>query len=68
MRNQSRGKYDKSNVTSKVSMIRSYICDYGDARILVKGTITVQNMAAAGAAVNNTNKKVIIKNFTAFTY
>ena len=68
MRNQSRGKYDKSNITSKVSMIRSYICDYSDARILVKGTITVQNMAAAGAAVNNTNKKVIIKNFTAFTY
>ena len=56
MRNQSRGKYDKSNITFKVSMIRSYICDYSDARILVKGTITVQNMAAAGVGINNTNK------------
>ena len=56
MRNQSRGKYDKSNITFKVSMIRSYICDYSDARIFVKGTITVQNMAAASVGINNTNK------------
>ena len=67
MRNQSRGKYDKSNITSKVSMIRSYICDYSDARILVKGTITGQNMAAAGVGINNTTKKVIIRNCTPFT-
>ena len=32
-------------------MIRSNLCDYSDAYILVKGTITVPNMAAAGATV-----------------
>ena len=42
-------------------MIRSHLCDYSGAYILVKGTITVPNMAAAGAAVNNTNKKGIFK-------
>ena len=38
-------------------MIRSDLCDYSDAYILVKGTITVPITAAARAAVNNTNKK-----------
>ena len=33
----------------------------------VKGTITVPNTAGAGAAVNNTNKKVIFKNCAPFT-
>ena len=37
-------------------MIRSNLCDYSFAYILVIGTITVPNKAAAGAAVNNTNK------------
>ena len=48
-------------------MIRSRLCNYGDANMLVKGTITVPNMAAAGAAVNNTNKKVVFKNCASFT-
>ena len=43
-------------------MLRSSLCDYSDAYILVKGNITVNNTAAAGAAANNTNKKVIFKN------
>ena len=38
-------------------MLRSSLCDYSDAYILVKGSITVNNTASAGAAVNNTNKK-----------
>ena len=42
-------------------MIRSNFCDYSDAYILVKETITVLNTRAAGATVNNTNKKVIFK-------
>ena len=33
----------------------------------VKGTITFPNNAAAGVAVNDTNKKVIFKNCTPFT-
>ena len=35
--------------------------------ILVKRTITVSITVAAGAAVNNTNKKVIFKNCATFT-
>ena len=42
-------------------MIRSNLCDYSDAYMHVKGTITVQNTAGADGAVNNTNKKVILK-------
>ena len=48
-------------------MLRSSLCDYGDAYILVKENITVNNTAAAGAAANNTNKKVIFKNCALFT-
>ena len=48
-------------------MLKSSLCDYSNAYILVKGTISVNNTAAAGAAVNNTNKKVIFKNCAPFT-
>ena len=47
-------------------MLKSSLCDYCDAYILVKGTITVNNTADQGAA-NNTNKKVIFKNCAPFT-
>ena len=48
-------------------MIRSNLCYYIDAYILVQGTVAVPNSTAAGAAVNNTNKKVIFKNCAPFT-
>ena len=48
-------------------MLRSSLCDYSDAYILVKGNISVNNTAADGAAANNTNKKVIFKNCAPFT-
>ena len=48
-------------------MLRSSLCDYSDAYILVKGNISVNNNAGAGAAANNIGKKVIFKNFTLFT-
>ena len=48
-------------------MLRSSLCDYSDAYILVKGNITVNNTAAAGADTNNNNKKVILKNCAPFT-
>ena len=51
-------------------MLRSSLCDYSDAYILgiyilymyiyiyiYKGNISVNNTAAQGAALNNTNKK-----------
>ena len=51
----------------KAAMLRSSLCDYGDAYILVKGNITVNNTAGGTAAGNNTNKKVIFKNCAQFT-
>ena len=48
-------------------MLRSSLCHYSDAYILVKGNITVNNTAADGAAANNTNKKVIFKNCAPYT-
>ena len=48
-------------------MLRSSLCNYSDANILVKGNITVNNIMAEGAAANNTNKKVIFKNCAPFT-
>ena len=48
-------------------MLKSSLCDYSDAYIHVKGTITVNNSAAASADANNTNKKVIFKNCAPFT-
>ena len=38
-------------------MIRWSLCDYSDAYIRVKGTITVLNMASASAKPSNRNKK-----------
>ena len=45
----------------KTSVLRSSLCDYSDAYILVKGNISVKNTAADGAAANNIKKKVILK-------
>ena len=56
-----------SQIKFKTTMLKSSLCDYSDAYILVKGTITVNNTAAAGAAANNTNKKVTFKNCAPFT-
>ena len=48
-------------------MLKSSLCDYSDAYILVKRNITVNNTAAADVDANNTNKKVIFKNYAPFT-
>ena len=48
-------------------MLKSSFCNYSDAYILVKGTITINNTAAAHVDANNTNKKVIFKNCAPFT-
>ena len=65
---ESRGAYNvNSQVKFKTTMLKSSLCDYSDAYILVKGTISVNNTAAQGAAANNTNKKVIFKNCAPIT-
>ena len=63
---ESQRNYENKNIKFKISMIRSILCDYSDAYIHVKGTITVLNTAGPGVAVNNTNKKVIFKNCVPF--
>ena len=37
---------NNNNIKFKTSIIRSNLCDYSDAYILVKGTILVPNKAA----------------------
>ena len=63
-----RGAYPPNKrIRFKTAMLRSNLCDYIDAYILVKGNITVNNTAADGAAANNEAKKVIFKNYVLFT-
>ena len=38
-------------------MLKSSLCHYSDAYILVKGTITVENTGGADTDANNANKK-----------
>ena len=65
---ESRGTYNvNSQIKFKTTMLKSSLCDYGVAYILVKGTITVNNTDAADAEANNTNEKVIFKNCAPFT-
>ena len=62
------GEYSpKKQIRFKAAILRSSLCDYSDAYIFVKGNIAVSNTAGAGAAANNTNKKVIFKNCAPFT-
>ena len=51
----------------KTALLRSSLCDYSEAYILVKRNITFNNTAGAGVAANNINKKVIFKNCAPFT-
>ena len=65
---ESRGTYNiNSQIKFKTTMLKPSLCDYNDAYILVKRTITVNNTAAADADVNNTNEKIIFKNYAPFT-
>ena len=58
------GTYNTSSKTEfKTQMLKSILCDYSDAYIVVKVTISVAYMTAAGADANNNDKKVVFKNF-----
>ena len=46
-------------------MLSLSLCGYSDAYILVKGTISVATHA--GDTPNNTDKKVVFKNYASFT-
>ena len=63
-----RGAYSPNKqITIKTAMLRSSLCDYNDAYVLVKVNITVNSTAAASVAANNAAKKVIFKNCAPFT-
>ena len=51
----------------KTSILRSSLCDYSNAYILVKGSILVNNTAGVGDDANNTGKKALFKNCAPFT-
>ena len=51
----------------KFTTLRPNLCDYSDAYIEVKITITVPNMSTQEAASNHRNKNVIFRNYTPFT-
>ena len=48
-------------------MLKSSLCDYSDAYIPVKASISVENTAGADVDANNVNIKVIFKNCAQFT-
>ena len=65
---ESRGTYSVNRqINFKTSMLRSILCHYSDAYILLKGNISVNNTAVADVNANNTNKKVIFENRAPFT-
>ena len=64
---ESRRTHNEVNqIRFKTSMLRSSLCDYSDAYILVSATITVPNTVAVGSAANN-RKYTINKNCTPFS-
>ena len=58
-----------SDIKFKTTMLRSNLCDYADAYILVKGTITITGAGDDDAAkrLDERNKGVIFKNCAPFT-
>ena len=66
---ESRGTYTGNDIKFKTTMLRSNLCDYADAYILVKGNITITGEGDNGAAkrLDERNKGVIFKNYAPFT-
>ena len=55
---ESRGAYPvNKQIKFKTPMLRSSLCDFADAYLLVKRNVTVNNTTAEGAAANNAVKK-----------
>ena len=66
--NESRGTYTGNSIKFKTTMLRSNLCDYADAYILVNGTITITGDEDDDAAkgLDEINKGVAFKNCAAF--
>ena len=65
----SRGTYTSKSIKFKTIMLQSILGDYGDAYILVKGTITIAEVGADTTArqADERDKGVIFKNCAPFT-
>ena len=62
---EERGKYNtNSQIKFKTSLLRSSLCNYSDAYILVSGTIT---FAVLGASRGNNDIQLVFKNCAPFT-
>ena len=66
---ESRGTYTSNDIKFKTTMLRSNLCDYVDAYILVKGTIAITGAGDDDAAkrLDKQNKVVIFKNCAPLT-
>ena len=65
---ESRGTYTSNDIKFKTTMLRSNLCDYADAYILVNGTITIIGAGDdAAKRLDERNKSVIFKNCAPFT-
>ena len=67
---ESRGTYNvNSQIKFKTTMLKSSLCDYSDAYILVKETITINGVGADAVArqADERNKSVAFKNCAHFT-
>ena len=60
-----REAYTSKNIGFKTTMLRSNLCDYADAYILVKGTIKITGTGTT-AAVDERDKGVIFENCAPF--
>ena len=65
---EKRETYTGNNIKFRTAMLRSNFCDYADAYILVKGTVTITGAGDAAAArqADERNKGVIFKNCAPF--
>ena len=66
---ESRGTYTSDDIKFKTTMLRSNLCDYADAYILVKGTTTINGAGddAAARRADERNKGVTFKDCAPFT-
>ena len=67
---ESRGTYNvNSQIKFKTTMLKSSLCNYSDAYILVKGTITITGAGddAAARQADERDKGLVFKNCAAFT-
>ena len=70
MNDESRGTYTSNDIKFKTAMLRSNLCDYADAYILAKRTITITvegDDDDADKQADERDKGVLFKNCAPFT-